>query len=145
MQARFCVFVASLLAVSVVGVPASGGEGEPLEATLRQVVEDHLAAYDREDAAAALKLIHTQSPEYAKTKKAIAEQFRDQEATTELVAFRYIGHDDEFAVARVKMRTVAPGDAAFADNVVDSITLFHQEAGVWKYWSDYVLGVEIVE
>jgi hypothetical protein len=30
-------------------------------------------------------------------------------------------------------------------NVLDTITDFHQEGGVWKYWSDHLLGVELVQ
>jgi hypothetical protein len=62
----------------------------------------------------------------------------------ELVDFRYMGHDDEFVVARVKTRLVAPPGSGFEDNVVDSLVAFHQEGGVWKVWSDEVLGVEFV-
>jgi hypothetical protein len=29
--------------------------------------------------------------------------------------------------------------------MIDTIAVFHQEDGTWKYWSHHVLGVEIVE
>jgi hypothetical protein len=48
-------------------------------------------------------------------------------------------------VARVKLKTVATDDAAFQNNIVDSIMLFHQEDGVWKAWSDHILGVELID
>jgi hypothetical protein len=67
------------------------------------------------------------------------------DAQTELVGFQYIGHDDEFAVARVKLKTVEQSGEPFSANVLDTITVFHQEDGVWKYWSDHLLGVELVQ
>ena len=88
---------------------------------------------ERQTAEETLKYIHTRSPEYEKTKEALKGQFRSLEVRPELVYFRFIGHDDEFAVARVKFKTVATSDAApFQNNVVDSIMVFHQENGVWK-------------
>ena len=35
------------------------------------------------------------------------------------------------------------GAARAATDAVDSLVLFHQENGVWKLWSDEVLGVEL--
>jgi len=45
-------------------------------------------------------------------------------------------------VARVKTRFVAPPGSGFNDNVADSLVAFHQDGGVWKLWSDEVLGVQ---
>ena len=70
-----------------------------------------------------------------------ALQFAAEDLAVQLVDFRYIGHDDEFTVARVKTRLTAPPGATFADNVFDSIVLFHREGPVWKVWSDDMVGV----
>ena len=51
---------------------------------------------------------------------------------------------DEFAVARTKMKFTSPAGSSFNDHVLDSITVFHQEAGVWKIWSDEALGVQFL-
>jgi hypothetical protein len=75
----------------------------------------------------------------------LPNQFNGLDARTDLASFRYIGHDDEFAVARVQLKTVAQLGDAFANNVLDTITMFHQENGVWKYWSHHVLGVRLVQ
>ena len=136
--------VAAVLLLSVTGGPATAGDDDALAPVLRQVVEDNLAAYNREDPVAAMKLIHTKSPEYDSTRAALPAQFGLMDARSELVGFAYIGHDDEFAVARVKLKTVDKSGEDFEANVVDTITLFHQEDGTWKYWSDHILGVEMV-
>lgn len=58
--------------------------------------------------------------------------------------FSYIGHDDEFAVARVQYRTVGSSATPVMNNVLDTITIFHQEDGTWKYWDNYVIGVRLM-
>ena len=135
----------AILMVSVSGGPAIAGDDEGLASALRQVVEQNLAAYNQEDVAGAMNSIHSKSPEYGPTQEALPAQFADLDARVELVDFRYIGHDDEFAVARVKLKTTEQPDDFFAANIVDTITVFHQEDGVWKYWSDHILGVELLQ
>jgi len=63
---------------------------------------------------------------------------------TELVSLTYIGHDDEFAVARVKSKTTGKAESGFVNNIVDAIVIFHQEGGKWKMWSEDILGVQAV-
>ena len=133
--------VAALLGLAVT---ARADDDEKLAATLKAVVESNLRAYDGEDAAGTMGTIHTRSPQYDTTNAALAEQFRDFDLSTKVTNFRYMGHDDEFVVARVKTRLVAPPGSGFEDNVVDSLVAFHQEGGVGKVWSDEVLGVEFV-
>ncbi len=124
---------------------AMADEHDTLAAALKQVVEESLAAFNSENVAATLRSVHTKSPAYDTMQAALPNQFNGLDARTELASFRYIGHDDEFAVARVQLKTVAqPGDA-FANNVLDTITMFHQENGVWKYWSYHILGVRLVQ
>jgi hypothetical protein len=60
------------------------------------------------------------------------EQFRDLPVTAQLADFNYMGHDNEFAVARMKLKIAGPPTSKFQNNVVDEIMLFHQENGTWK-------------
>jgi ketosteroid isomerase-like protein len=116
-----------------------------LTETFRQLVEDNLAAFNREDVSATMKYMHTKSPEYGSTQEVLPDQFEALDARTQLVDLHYMGHDDEFAVARVKLKTVDESGAPFAANVLDTIAVFHLEDGVWKYWSDHILGVEFAK
>lgn len=115
-----------------------------LAGTLEQVLQNHLKAYDAEDVTGTLRDVHTKSPEYQTTRQELSGQFAAQDLQIELLSFRFLGHDDEFAVARTKMKFVGPPGSSFDDNVLDSITVFHQENGAWKLWSDEVLGVEFL-
>lgn len=135
---RAVVHLAALLGLAV----AAGAADDQLATTLRGVVEDNLRAYDAEDASGAMRSVHTRSPEYEPTKAEIAGQFRDLDVTAKLTAFTYMGHDDEFAVARVKIKLDGPPGSVFANNTTDNIVLFHQEGGIWKLWTDEVLGVD---
>ena len=133
----------SIVALSLPAV-STAHEESALEKSLKQVLTSHLKAYDDESVEGTLRDVHTKSPEYDKTKQEIGAQFAGQDLRLELVGFRLFGHDDEFAVARTKTKfTGAPG-SGFRDNVLDSITVFHQENGAWKLWSDDVLGVEFL-
>lgn len=126
----FLLFAGPLIAAD------SGG----LEGALRQVVVENLAAYNSEDAARTLASVHTKSPAYGTMRDALPRQFGSLDTRTELDGFTYIGHDDEFAVARVQYRTVGGSAKPFMNNFLDTITVFHQEDGVWKYWDNYVVG-----
>jgi hypothetical protein len=142
MTNRMVAVLATFLAVAA-GTGAA--DKNPLPTTLRGVVEDHVRAYNAHDVQGAMRDVHTQSPEYDSTKAAMEQQFRDTPVTAQLVDFKYMGHDDEFAVARMKLKIGGPPTSQFQNNVVDEVMLFHQENGTWKLWSDEVLGVEFVE
>ncbi len=121
---------------------ADEDDGE-LKAALRAVVAGNVAAYDREDVDGTMSFIHTKSPDYDSTKAVLPEQFKALDVTSELVGFTYIGHDDEFAVARAKTKTTGQAGSDLVNNTVDAILIFHQEGGAWKLWSEQILGVEI--
>jgi len=139
-------FIMNVLLVSMLAVTqgASAAE-ENLAATLRDVMEKQTAAYGREDEKDTMNYVHTKSPEYNSMKQALPGLFEALDVRTDVIDFRYLGHDDEFAVARVKLKTTSGSDTKFAANVVDSIVVFHQQNGAWKVWSDEILGVELVQ
>ena len=105
-------YVISALLLSMVAGAAGAGDEAGLTATLRQVVENNLAAYNRKDVSGTMQSIHTKSPDYTGTQRALPKQFDALDAQTKLVRFHYIGHDDEFAVARVKLRIVDQSERA---------------------------------
>ncbi len=132
------VQVAALLGLAA----AAGATDDKLAATLRGVVQDNLRAYDAEDADGAMRSVHTRSPQYEPTRAALPEQFQDLDVTAKVTDFKYMGHDDEFAVARVKIQVEGPSGSVFVNNTTDDIVLFHQEGGIWKLWTSEVLGVD---
>lgn len=145
MNIRAWTACCAALALLGLGGRSALADDAPLAAALRQVVAGNFAAYDREDVAGTMSFIDSKSPDYDTTKAALAAQFGDLDAKAELVSFTYIGHDDEFAVARVKAKTVGKAGSGFSDNTVDSIVIFHQENGAWKLWGEEILGVQIAQ
>jgi hypothetical protein len=143
MAYRTGVVFAMLLGLAV----TAGAADDKLGTTLRGVVEENVRAYDARDTDAFLRTLHPKSPGYEATKAILSDQFREGDIKVTLIDYKYIGHDDEFAVARVKMKTMGPpGSTDFQSNVTDSVVLFHRDefARAWKLWSDDIIGVEFV-
>ena len=136
-----------ILAATLLGlawVPATRAD-DALASSLEKVSQDQIAAFNREDVAATMAYADTKSPTYETTKKILTEYFKNQNLKAEQVSFQYIGHDDEFALARVKVKVTSPGTKGFQDTVTDTVTLFHQEGGTWKLWDAYLVGGELVK
>src|SRR5262245_744654 len=132
------------LALVLASAPALA-DGDPLAAALQKVVEQQVATFNAENVAGSMATIHTASPEYRPTQEELGEVFPEETLKAELVSFQYVGHDDEFAVARVKLKVGAPKGDEFVDNVSDTMMLFHQENGAWRVWGDYLIGVQTLE
>jgi hypothetical protein len=146
MNARTWITGGVTLALLCCHAPAASAFGTdgPLIKALRDLVAGNITAYDKKDLNATMSSIDTKSPDYESTKAALTEQFKDLDVTAQLVDFDYIGHDaNEFAVARVKTKTTGKPGSGFTDNTVDAIVIFHQENGVWKLWSEKILGVDL--
>jgi hypothetical protein len=116
---------------------------DTLASVLAQVSKGQIEAFNRADVAATMAYAHTKSPSYDAARETITEYFKNQKLEAEQVSFQYIGHDDEFALARVKVKVRSPGTEGFQPIVTDTVTLFHQEGGSWKIWDAYLVGGQI--
>lgn len=142
MKTRSLALAAVLLGMT--SAPAARAD-QALASALEKLSKDQIAAFNREDAPATMSYAHTKSPSYDEAGTELASLFGGVDAKAEQVSFQYIGHDDEFATARVKVKVTAPGAEGFYANVVDTITIFHQEGGKWKVWDAYLIGGELVK
>ena len=136
------ILAATFLAVA--WAPALRAD-DTLAGALEKVSQEQIAAYNREDVAATMSYAHTKSPTYDSARDTLTEYFKGQDLKAEQTSFQYIGHDDEFAYARVKVKVTSPGTEAFQDTVADTVTIFHMEGGVWKVWDAYLVGGELVK
>ena len=132
------------LAIAMTFSSVARASDADLAAALEKVTKDQIAAFNREDATATMGYAYSKSPAYDKAKAELGPLFKATDARAEEVDFHYVGHDDEFAVARVKVK-VTSADAGFEDNVVDALMIFHTEGGAWKVWDTYVLGSQLVK
>ena len=136
-------WILGLAALALLALESRAAQAQ-LAPAIQYVIENNLATFNRKDLAGAMATIHTKSPDYEPTKKAMEEQFKDLDVTATLIKFDEIGHDDEFAVGRAQVKTVGKPGSGFADNTVDAVYLFHQENGAWKLWDEIVLGIDIL-
>jgi hypothetical protein len=140
MKTRIIAFAASLLVASA----AAAEHDAALAAALEKVSKDQIAAFNKEDVGATMGFAYSKSPDYDSSKAELTALFADTDAKAEQVGFSLIGHDDEFAVARVKVKVTA-ADAGFQNNVADTLMVFHSEGGAWKVFDTYPLGSELVK
>jgi hypothetical protein len=137
--------ILALAALLFIATAASSSHAEDaLAGVLEKVSKEQIAAFNREDATATLGYAYSKSPAYDVAKAELAALFGEADAKAEQVSFRFIGHDDEFAIARVKVKVTADAPD-FQNNVVDALMIFHTEDGVWKVWDSYLLGGELVK
>ena len=144
---RACTWMAIIGALALLGGATAASAfvmDGPLIQSLRQVMAGNFEAYNKKDINALMQGVDSRSPDYPATKAAAEQQFSDNlDVQTKLVDFTPMGHDDEFAVARIKAQTTGKPGSGFADNTVDAIVLFHQENGQWKLWSEDILGITL--
>ena len=135
-----------ILAAALLGlawVPATRAD-DALSTALEKVSKDQIEAFNRADVAATMAFAHTKSPTYDDAEAMLTEYFKDQKLKAEQVSFQYIGHDDEFALARVKVKVTSPGTEDFQPTVTDTVMLFHQENRDWKVWDSFLIGGQLV-
>jgi len=136
-----CLLTVGTLCLSAVPARAqlAAGIREQLYASLMA----NLGAFNNKDVDASMRTVDSRSPDYAPTKQALEDQFKDLDVKSEIVSFDYMGHDNEFAVARTKVKTTGKPGGDFMTNTVDSVMLFHQENGAWKLWSEDIVAVDL--
>jgi len=109
---------------------------------LQNVVKANCAANQKEDLAAAVATIHPKSPSFAATEQVTKQLFEVLDLDYTLTGFHFIGRDETYAVARVKIRTSKRGGKAnFQDNTADCMITFRQDGTDWKVWSQNILEI----
>jgi hypothetical protein len=91
------------------------------------------------------RTIHSQSPAYIASAQTLKQLFGYYDLKHELLFFRYIGVDGEYAVARGEQKTEKLKGPAFRDNILDSIYIFRKEKGKWKLCQQAVLESRFIE
>lgn len=109
---------------------------------LEKVVKANCAANQKEDVAAAVATIHPKSPSFAATEQVTKQLFEALDLDYTMTGFHFIGRDETYAVARVKIRTTKrDGKTAFQNNTADFMITFRQDGDEWKVWSQNILEI----
>jgi hypothetical protein len=128
------------LAAAFVARPGRAAEDAKVtEAALRAVVTSNFAASAAEDVNAVRATLHTQSPVFKSSLRACQQIFDYFDLKHELVSFRFLLADGEYAVARGEQKTTKLDGDDFKNNVMDCLFVFRQEAGNWRLWQQTVL------
>ncbi len=116
---------------------------------LRGLVLEGLQATEKEDIAAVLQTIHSQSPAYNKIGQQLPRIFEDYDLKYALLSYVFLGTDDEYAVARITQTTEKVNQKTdtppFQGNRVDIIQIFRKEKEAWKFWNQVILEFELSE
>ena len=115
---------------------------EDVEAELKALIIENLRATRTEDLDAMLDTLHSESPNYSQIEKIANTLFKTYDLNYDLLLFRYIGQDGEYAVARFKFSTEQVAGPEFNDNILDTIHVFREENGMWKIWSHAILEID---
>lgn len=134
-----------LIALPIIPSYAGDKEEKILEAKLQKVIHDNFAAAQRKDMEGIKRTIHSQSPAYIASDQNLKQLFDYYDLKYEFLSFRYIGKDEEYAIARGEQKTVKLKGPAFKDNMLDSIYIFRKENGKWKLWQQAVLESRFIE
>jgi hypothetical protein len=130
-----------ILAAVVFFAAVQACAADDLTPALRGVLDANFAAVANGDIDAMSKTLHSQSPVYAKTRNAMKDwPFK---LKTEVLYFKVIGEDGDFAFARVRTKTTKVSGPEFQDNVTDALHAFKKEGPDWKIWTSLPLTVTL--
>ena len=119
-------------------------EGKDIAKELNSVITNNFKAYELEDIGEVMKTVHSKSPGFEATKQFSSQVFPVYDIKYELLSFKYIGLEGDYALARVKQKTSKVTGPEFKDNIIDSIVILKRENGLWKLWSQASLTVEYI-
>jgi hypothetical protein len=121
------------------GPAKTDAETAKLMAQLRQLIDANLKATRAEDVDGVVATIHTKSPAYRVAKLMNQRLFATYDFQHELMSVGYVGRDKDYAVLRVRQKTVKVRGPAFRDNIVDTMQIFRKDGAKWKLWQSVVL------
>ena len=124
--------------------PATEGRSD-IEAQIKSTVLENIRSTQAEDVDAMMKTIHSKSPMYETTKKQVGQIFgKGLNLNYDLVSFKYIATDGDYALGRVHQRTTVVGGPNFRNNEIDMIVAFRKEGETWKFWSQAILEIKFL-
>ena len=134
--------MAVIAILSLITLQVAIAEEQTMSTLIKDVFNENLNSCQQENMEAMLDTVHSQSPSYLMSKQQMSTIFENFDLNYELTYYKYIGQDNDYAVARARFTSKKISGSAFQDNEVDSIQIFKKEDGVWKIWSAAILDVK---
>ena len=127
------------IALSLVWADSVCAESNPTADGIKNTVERTLRAYREEDMDAMLSTVHSQAPSYMSIKKDSPTVFENYDINAELISFTFIGQDEDYAVARTKIRYTKISGPAFQNTEFDTFSVYRKENDEWKTWDGCIV------
>lgn len=128
------------LSLALIGMPALADTAADINA----VIQQNLTHTQNEDLDAMMSTVHSQSPSYMPTRQAIGQLFPVFDLKYEILEYRFIAEDDEYAYAKIKQLTTKVAGPAFNNNEIEALQIFKKENGHWKLWTQANLQIKFV-
>lgn len=139
---KVLVFILLFCCPGIVFAQEDSEQFHKISAELKGILLENFDAYQKEEMPRVLATVHTQSPGYLANNDIGRQIFPAYDLKYELMNFKYLITDGDYALARVLQKTSKVKGPAFRNNLIDLIVLFKQEKGKWKLWSQVILGIE---
>ncbi len=120
-------------------------ENADVATEIEALVIENIRATEAEDLNAVLDTMHADSPVYSQSQKAVEFLFKTYDLKYKLLLFRFIGQDDEYALARFKFSAEKVDGPEFRNNIPDTIHVFRKENDKWKIWSQATLEINYID
>ncbi len=120
------------------------GATEGLGHELKKVFEKHIVAMDKENNEAVIKSLHSQSPALMQISQMMQQMFPVFDVKSEILNFRFIALDGDYAITRVEQKMVKVSGPLFQDNITNTIYIFKKEFGEWKLWQAAALDIKFL-
>lgn len=117
---------------------------DDMSTILNEVISQNFKAYEEENIEKVMKTVHSKSPGFDATKEFSSQIFPVYDIKYELLSFKFIALEGDYAIGRVKQKTAKVSGPEFKDNIIDSIVIFKKESGIWKLWSQATLTLEYI-
>jgi hypothetical protein len=115
-------------------------ENQNVESQLKETMLENMKSTEAEDLTRTMKTVHSKSPLHQSSRIVLSQLFgKHMNLKYELLSFKYLTTDGDYAIARVLQRTTQSPHANFQNSEVDMIVAFRKEASAWKFWNQAVL------
>ena len=149
---RRCWFLMAFFSVAVGSSPLSQAQEAPatngvsdIEAQIKRTVLENIRGTQAEDVDTMMRTIHSNSPMYDTTKNQVTQIFgKGLHLNYDLLSFKYIATDGDYALGRVRQRTTGAVGSNFRNNEIDMIVAFRKEGQTWKFWSQAILEIRFL-
>lgn len=111
---------------------------------LKSVIDQYHTGWEKKEINRVLDAIHTLSPAYQGTAMICEESFPVYDIKLELINFKYLFTDDEYAFARAEVKTEKISDENVDNFIAEYVYIFKANLyGKWKLWAEAFLNMEL--